>query len=258
MSNCDEGVMRQLELPRLYEPVVCERVDNLLTEARRLAQSGADEGTLLWAKRQDRAAPDRYDGWRPQPGGLACAIILRPETSLGQAVQINYVAAVALLMAVAERVAPMTALRHAWPGGLLLGSGKVGRVTLDAGVSAVGVDWLSVAVELNVEGPSNRVDLEHIYVQLDGHTDVSPRALLESFSRSFLTWLDRWANEGFEPVRTSWMARAEEFGQAVALPVSAGGVSGTFLELDGQGRAVLQTGGSVRVVSLLDYFALIP
>src|SRR3546814_5508125 len=43
-------------------------------------------------------------------------------------------------------------------------------------------------------------------------SEITPAALLEAFSRYFLVWTNRWLDDGFEPVRTAWLARARERG----------------------------------------------
>ncbi|MEJ2344544.1 MAG: biotin/lipoate--protein ligase family protein [Gammaproteobacteria bacterium] len=243
--------MPQADLPRLYELTAHEHVDSLLLEARRMARAGADEGTVVWALEQDARAPNPDGGWTPQPGGLACAFILRPEDPAPVAAQIGLVATVALTNAVAELVAPMTTLHCGWPGDIVLGGRKAGQVTLDAAVGDAGdVKWLNVLVEVNVRAPVDQVDLSHVYLQFDGHCDVTPQQLLEQFSREFLTWLDRWANEGFASIRTAWLHRAGGAGQPVEVPIADGTLAGTLTDLDADGRLVVETDAGARRLSL--------
>jgi BirA family biotin operon repressor/biotin-[acetyl-CoA-carboxylase] ligase len=145
----------------------------------------------------------------------------------------------------------MTALRCGWPGDIVLGGRKAGQVMVDAAVSDAGdVEWLNVMVEVNVRAPADHVDLNHVYLQFDGHCDVTPQQLLEQFSREFLIWLDRWANEGFASVRTAWLHRAGGTGQAVEVPVAGGMLAGTLADLDDQGRLVVETDAGTRRLPL--------
>ena len=41
-----------LDIPPLYELASYDSVDSVVDEAKRLAQQGAEEGTLVWAERQ--------------------------------------------------------------------------------------------------------------------------------------------------------------------------------------------------------------
>jgi hypothetical protein len=40
--------------------------------------------------------------------------------------------------------------------------------------------------------------------------DAEPAKVLPGFGRYFLSWVDRWAGEGFEPVHKAWLARAHD------------------------------------------------
>lgn len=243
--------MPHADLPRLYELIAHERVDSILLEARRMARAGADEGTVVWALEQGERAPGPGDGWVPQSGGLACAFILRPDDPARVAAQIGLVATIALVNAIAELVAPMTALHCGWPGDIILGGRKTGRVTIDAAVGDDGeVEWLNILVEVNVQAPADHVDLNHVYLQFDGHCDVTPQQLLEQFSRELLIWLDRWANEGFASIRSAWLHRAGGAGQPVEVPIADGTLAGTLTDLDDEGGLVVETSTGSRRLSL--------
>ena len=51
----DGSFPHQVSLPRDYELIVHESLDDVLTEAARLAAQGAEEGTVVWAHKQTSA-----------------------------------------------------------------------------------------------------------------------------------------------------------------------------------------------------------
>ncbi|EEB72404.1 conserved hypothetical protein [Ruegeria sp. R11] len=52
--------------------------------------------------------------------------------------------------------------------------------------------------------------------------------LLESWARHALHWINRWEDEGTEPVHATWRGLAQDMGEAI----SHKGQTGTFLGVD--------------------------
>ena len=50
------------------------------TVARRLADEGAPDGTLVWAKRQTKGKGRMGRRWRSAPGGLYVSWLIRPAS----------------------------------------------------------------------------------------------------------------------------------------------------------------------------------
>ena len=55
------------------------RVDSTQAVARRLAEEGAPDGTLVWALSQTSGKGRMGRKWRSSPGGLYASWLLRPE-----------------------------------------------------------------------------------------------------------------------------------------------------------------------------------
>lgn len=56
-----------------------ERVDSTQAVARRLAEEGAPDGTLVWARSQTEGKGRMGRRWRSAPGGLYASWLLRPK-----------------------------------------------------------------------------------------------------------------------------------------------------------------------------------
>ena len=85
-----------VHLPPAYELIAMDSVDSTNDEARRRAQSGAEDGTLIWAREQ-LSGRGRYGrSWASPPGNLYCSVILRPELPPATAVQIGFAASLAV------------------------------------------------------------------------------------------------------------------------------------------------------------------
>lgn len=249
---------RDISLPRAYALVKCGDVQSVVAEAERLAREGAEEGTLLWARRS--ADVERYgiEG-EAQAGNLYCALVLRPEDELPIASQLGLVAAVGLGHAIAGLVSPMTELHYAWPSRILLNQGNAAAVALTASPrQGAAPDWLVVGVAANLR-PAKGNDSFHTasLAQDGGVADASDALLLEHLSRQLLSWLDRWAKDGFAPIRRAWLARAWELNQALDWRDGSESFRGTFVDLDAEGALVLESpAAEQRRVPLINGFGL--
>jgi BirA family biotin operon repressor/biotin-[acetyl-CoA-carboxylase] ligase len=247
-----------LNIPPLYELVMHDSIDSAASEARRLALSGADEGTLVWVKEQT-AGRGRFDHqWFSEPGNLHCAIILRPDEPMAVAGQINYVAAVSLATAIAGLVTPMTELRYRWPNDLLLNNLKMAGILLDSCVVNNGnVESLVLGVNVNVKSHPKDLDDSAANMHADGFSKSTDAELLESFSRNFLSWINRWAEEGFGPIGKAWIQRANGIGQPIELQLAKEVVSGEFVELDSEGALVVKLADDARrKVTVAEFFCM--
>jgi len=218
-----------------------ERGADVGAETRRRANAGADPGALLCAAREDV---------------LDCAIVLHPEMPLGQAKLALYVGALGLGAAVGAVAPPMMDVTYHWPNRIDAIMGSVAEIDLilpDSAEPESVPDWLAVRVTA-VIGPlpvdGMRQDFPRTSLRDDGCVDMTVAELLEAFSRHFLTWINRWQDDGFEPVRALWLRHAPDHGETIEIEVEGKQVSGVFQGIDDDGALVLGQGESTLRVAL--------
>lgn len=192
----------ELSVPSLYSPVAIDAAGDATAAAEKLARSGADPATLVWARREDR---------------LDTAVVLGPETPFTEALLVAYVTAVAIGDTLGALIPPAVPVTFGWPDRILLNGATVGGIRiLHAAMESDAVpDWmvvgLQIAIKLDLTADpgvaANRTSLAE-----EGIVDVGAVDLLESFSRHFLFWINRWQDEGFAPVKTAWLGRAAGYG----------------------------------------------
>lgn len=247
------------QLPPHYELVRLADVDDVVAEAVRRARDGADEGTLIWAAEQGDARTRRGHRWYSPAGNLHCSLVLRPDYSNMRCGQLAYVATLAAGSALAELLSPMTGLRFRWPSDLFINELKAGQIMLAAPRERTDpYTWLALGVMINVEHhPPNPEPEEFNSVHASGAPEATVPDLLEGFARYFLHWINRWAEEGFEPVARQWQIRADGIGEEVELHLGDQVIRGTFVELDEKGRLVMREGEqNERRISVNEYFSL--
>ncbi len=236
-------------LPSVYRLVTVDGPDDAAETARRLARGGAEDGTLVWAKpdHNERASED-----------LACALILKPECELETAVQLTYVAALGLGEALGTLLPPVPLL-FAWPSTLVIINARLAEVRLETALppkSMAGkggnIDWLVLRCRVHV-GLRRPEDRERLTSLCDeGSGDVAVEDVLEAYARHFMSWANRWLDDGFGPVRTSWLNRTKITGKPVTVEVGGTELTGTFVDVDAKGRLKLDTGGGRRTIELYD------
>ncbi len=236
-------------LPSIYRLVTVGRLDDAAETARSLARGGAEDGTLVWAKpdKSGRASED-----------FACALILKPECALSTAVQLTYVGALGLAEALASLLPPAP-LVLAWPSTVLLGRARIAEVRLEIAPPTESkegkegnLDWLLLLAQAHV-GRRRREEWEHLTSLCDvGGGDVTVEDVLEGFARHFLSWANRWLDDGFGPVRRSWLKRTESVGAEVTVTVGGTELTGTFVDVDAKGRLELDTDGGRRTIEVYD------
>ena len=190
---------QELSLPSLYSPVAIAAAEDAWETAVKTAQSGADPATFVWARREDR---------------VDAAVVLGPETPAEQARLVCYVAAVAIGDALGALIPPAVPVTFGWPDRILVNGATVGgtRLLSAATQSDESVpDWmvvgLQIAVKIDLTGEPGETAGRTSLAE-EGIVEVGVATLLESFSRHFLFWINRWQDEGFGPVKTAWLGRA--------------------------------------------------
>lgn len=249
-----------LLLPHQYEPTVLDEVDDVVREAGRRAESGADEGTFVVAATQSDARTRSGRPWFSPAGNAHCAIVLRPDFPNARAGQLLYVAAVSAGSALAGLLSPMTGLRYRWPNRILLNELDAGRVVLSApGLDVDPMPWLVIGLMVNVaHHPENPEPEAYNSVHASGSPDIGAEAVIEDFARHFLATINRWDEAGFEPIARAWRARAASFEDAAA-PGTPTGATPAFhgQELDSGGALRLRgEDGRMRVLSVLEHFGI--
>ncbi|HEX9463531.1 MAG TPA: biotin/lipoate--protein ligase family protein [Alphaproteobacteria bacterium] len=160
----------------------------------------AEDGLLLW---QDRS--DRFDA----------AVVLRPLDPIQPALTLAHVGLLALLDAFAAVAAPETAAALDWPDRLLVNGACVGGVRVAHGrliekdAMADVPEWLVLGVRVQIAGdpgdPAPGRDLATTNLFEEGCGEVTAAELVETFSRHFLHWLDRWQDDGFAALRKRYL-----------------------------------------------------
>lgn len=244
-------------LPPVYRLRHYPAVDDVVLEARRLAETGAEEGTLVWADRQTAGRDQLGRPIDSPPDNLYCAIVLRPDFAARQAPEINFVTALATGSALAESLTSPVTLRYRWPDEVVFGVQRVATVRLLAPPARGDtLPWLVAAVNVNVTTADNPEDATSVRAT-DSDAELTPARLVEYFARQFLNWINRWADLGFAAILERWTRSADGLKEPRQLRFGQHEWYGVQTRVEADGALILtDTAGAERRISVAEFHGL--
>ena len=207
-----------------------------------LAAEGAEAGSLLW-----RIGEDACEG----------AVVLAPEQPREQSLPIVLVAMLGLADGLGSLVPPAVPVTFGWPDRLEVNGGVVGGVRCASAPTDApdGIpDWLVIGFRIAVRGPRTGAptpgDRPRTSLAEEGCGEVTTIDLLEQFGRHFLSWINRWQEEGVRPVQQAWLRRATGLGKQLDVRVGRHVRTGIFEGVTETGAMRLVKGGVAQTVAL--------
>ncbi len=244
-------------LPEGCTLVALARTGSTNDEAKRLAATGANDGTVVWAREQTAGRGRRGREWASPAGNLYFSVLLRPGKSPVESAQLSLVAAVALSDAIAAILPENADLRCKWPNDVLVNGGKVAGILLESAGAASGrmTDWVVVGCGVNIADHPVNTLYPATDLQVEGAATASVETVLALFLETFFGWRGRWMESGIEPVRAAWIARAAGLGQEITVRLPNREIRGRFVDMDRDGALLLEGPDGVReTISAGDVF----
>jgi len=250
--------MNEPRLPSVYNLIALETVGSTNAEARRLAAEGeetAPDGTLVWAREQTSGRGRRGRDWESPKGNLYTSLILRPDVPIAQAAQLSFVAALAVYDALGN-IGPAGHQVHCkWPNDILLNEKKVAGILLESegGAGGAPADWIVLGMGLNVEWHPEKTEYPATSLRFEGFPNTVEEAL-EAYTKSFLSWTNRWLNDGFEPIRKNWLWRCMGKGEPIEVRLENEKINAIFKDMAEDGALILDDNGSDRRITAGDVY----
>jgi BirA family biotin operon repressor/biotin-[acetyl-CoA-carboxylase] ligase len=245
-----ESIQRELRTRFVGRKVVClDSVTSTSDVARRLAQRGDPEGTLVIAEEQTAGRGRQGRRWIAPPGSsLLLSIVFRPSLAPAELPQLL----MASSLAVAQAVEDSTGLpvRLKWPNDILLEGKKTGGILIEAGISGDKLDYAVVGIGLNVnldpaEIPEIAGHATSLSTQL-GRRVPRPevlQSLLQSLEQEYLRLQSGESPQG------RWAARVAQLGQELVVDTPWGREEGRLEKIGEDGTLFLhrEDGTEVRI-----------
>jgi len=204
--------------------------------ARREAEEGADDGTLVIAEEQS-AGRGRFGRRWISPAGtnLYFTLALRPSPPLLRRLAI--VSALAVCLAVEEVAGIPTQVK--WPNDVQIGGRKLAGVLIESELAGSDVRYVLVGVGINVNYRIDDPEISDIATSLlkEVGSPVSREALLAAVMNRF----EELCNGDPATAHTDWKSRLTTLGQAVTVRHRDETYHGLAEDVDAGGSLLLRT-----------------
>jgi len=237
---------------RLGQPVFFyRRIGSTNDEAKRLAESGAPEGSLVIAEEQTAGRGRSGRKWLTPPGtALALSLILRPGSPrlpAEQAARLNMLAG----LAVCEAIEAVTSLRAAlkWPNDVLVAKKKAVGILVESVFAGQRLDYVILGIGVNVSfnPPPEQVQFPATCLAAEVGREVDRLSLL----KILLTRLEaRYRSASPMTLYADWRARLTMMGEPVIIQTAAGDQPGRMEDVTPDGALILKldSGETLRVL----------
>jgi len=181
--------------------------------------------------------------WISQAGNLFCSGVYPVSTDAAHDAQKSFVAALAIYDTLAEYVAPQL-LSIKWPNDVLLDGKKVSGILLERfskGLCVgVGINLLS-RPEINDQDTACVIDYIADELLNDPEPILEmPEPVMAILAAKYSQWSKRHDEDGFAPIRKTWLARAARIGEMVTVSLANERFTGYAEDIDMDGALIVR------------------
>ncbi|MFK5927797.1 MAG: biotin--[acetyl-CoA-carboxylase] ligase [Desulfuromusa sp.] len=217
--------------------------DSTNLQARRLAEDGGLEGTVVVADRQSAGRGRLGRHWESPSGvNLYCSILLRPEIPVQQAPQLTFLSAVAVAETL-NNVCQLSA-QVKWPNDILVNGAKISGLLNEMSAETEQIHFVILGIGINLNMTSDQFPQQLNYPATSVLLETGQPVDRLFFLRTFLQCLDSYylefLQEGFIPIRRRWEKLCNMMNIRVEVNQQTRKLQGTVVGLDPEGALRLQ------------------
>ena len=218
----------------------------------RLAEIGAEEGTLLVADEQTKGKGRMGRSWYSPPRlGLWMSLILRPDIPPFKAPGLSICAGLALAQTIKEMTGIEAKIK--WPNDCLIDGKKVGGILLELSAELDRINFVIVGIGVNVnhsakDFPKN-LSQTATSIKIKLGKDISRLALLTSFLEKFERIYLDFKKNGLSPQREMIKSYSSLLGKKVTVKFGKEKIEGMAENIDENGSLVIKTQKGEKVVT---------
>jgi BirA family transcriptional regulator, biotin operon repressor / biotin---[acetyl-CoA-carboxylase] ligase len=225
-----------------------------MDEARRLAQEGADSGTVIVADTQTAGRGRAERAWHSPPGSLLATILVRDEVPLHGLPLLSLATGIAIANAIQRllRLDP----RLKWPNDVWIGGKKAAGVLLETRLHATKAEHVLIGLGVNgnlrpEEFPADvRALATSLSIEAQRHVCLPAllKLILEDLDRTIARLHDGDATAILEQIR----AKSLVLGRRVRVETPQGPAEGLATEVGDQGELIVETQDGRRAINVGD------
>ena len=217
----------------------------------RLAETGAEEGTLVVADEQTKGKGRMGRSWYSPPRlGLWMSLILRPDIPPFKAPGLSICAGLALAQTIKEMTGIEAKIK--WPNDCLIDGKKVGGILLELSAELDRINFVIVGIGVNVnhsakDFPKN-LSQTATSMKIKLGKDISRLALLTSFLKKFERIYLDFKKNGLSPQKEMIKSFSSLLGKKVTVKFGKERIEGMAENIDENGSLVIKTKKGEKVV----------
>lgn len=211
-------------------------------EARKLAEEGATEGTLVISEEQTGGKGRMGRKWySPKGKGIWMSLVLRPLQPMHYMPQLTLMTGVAVCRAVRKVTGVAAGLK--WPNDLLVNGRKISGILLESAAEDEYVRYciagIGISVNLDAEDYPQELTGVATSLKIESGEQIDRVALIASVLEEFEQLYALYQQEGFGPIASLWEALSVTLGKPVTVNTARGPVEGIAMKLDPSGALLV-------------------
>ena len=204
-----------MSLPAAFTLARLDETPSTNAEALRLAERGADDLTLVWARTQSSGRGRLGRAWVSPPGNLYCSLVLRLDPDGPPPATLSLVAALAAAEAAESLLPGLARAEVKWVNDVMIGGRKVSGSLAERGAG----DALVLGIGINVAHAPDLTGGPYEATSLAAcGAEAGVEEALAALGHRLLSRLTTWRAGGFAPLRAPYEERMWRLG----LPIRVG------------------------------------
>jgi BirA family transcriptional regulator, biotin operon repressor / biotin---[acetyl-CoA-carboxylase] ligase len=220
-----------------------EEVDSTNNVAKKLAENGAEEGTIVIAETQSRGRGRRGKNWISPTGGVWMSIILRPHSPPADAPQLTLMTGVAVAQTLKKECGLDVGIK--WPNDILIGEKKVCGILTEANAKFNTLDYVivGIGIDANVDTEIFPSDVREGATSLkrELNKEIMGVILVQEFLKNFEEIYDDFTAGNFPEILGEWRRLSKTIGSYVEVRKQLGKiVRGEAIGINNTGALILE------------------
>jgi len=223
-------------------PMVFEELDSTNLTAKDLANTGAEDGTVVIARTQ-RHGRGRFDRvWQSPLGGIYLSLILRPTVPLQQASLLSFMTALTVAKTI-RSYGPQAMIK--WPNDVRVHGRKIAGLLLESEADASTLQYVIVGVGINLAVDLTQLPSEIRQKSTSLHIELADPVEYYHFLKTFFLLFEKeyhtFKARRFEEILAEWKAWSDTLGKQVRVTTMRETLQGIAYDVDPFGFLLLRT-----------------
>lgn len=232
-----------------------ESLGSTSERANQLANDGDIGPVWIQADQQTTGRGRLGRSWVSPEGNLYCTGLYPAYENPAKTALLGFAAALASSDLALEYL-PEADIGLKWPNDIQLGGDKLSGILLETGKNRAGQDWVSIGVGMNLLSAPDLPNYKAISIA--AHLDITDpehvpnaRSACATLAHRFDLWKSTLEQSGFEPLRKTWLSRANGLGKVISANHHGQSVQGIFKDIRQDGALLLEdnTGNLIEIRS---------